>query len=152
MPLTLNVGLSRKTSENYNSKGVSINLTAELDQALLTKPDELLDRVAALYGQAEEALERQQNPQSSPQQAQKQKQHGNGNGRNGDGMTTSQRKAIGAICKRLDINAIDEAKHEYGLDLDRMTIREASKLIDHLKALQPAGNGRNRSGSNGGRR
>ena len=26
MPLTLNVGLSRKTSENYNSKGVSINL------------------------------------------------------------------------------------------------------------------------------
>ena len=56
MPLTLNVGLSRKTSENYNSKGVSINLTAELDQALLNRPDELQDRVAALYREAEVAL------------------------------------------------------------------------------------------------
>lgn len=42
MPLTVNVGLSHKTSENFNSRGVSINLTAELDQSLLARPDDLL--------------------------------------------------------------------------------------------------------------
>ena len=152
MPMILNVGLSRKTSENYNSKGVSINLTAELDQALLNRPDELQDRVAALYREAEVALERQENPNGHEQHTQPQP--------NGDGMTASQRRAIEAICKRLNTNPTDEAHHEFGLDLDRMTIREASKFIDHLKALQPAGNGNGRhrgesltrSNSNGGRR
>ena len=142
MPLTLNVGLSRKTSENYNSKGVSINLTAELDQALLNRPDELQDRVAALYHEAETALERQENPNGHEQHSKPQP--------NGDSMTQSQRRAIDAICKRIDLNPADEARHEFGLDLEQMSIREASKLIDHLKSLQPAGNGRNQS--NGGRR
>jgi hypothetical protein len=153
MPLTLNVGLSRKTSENYNSEGASINLTAELDQTLLNRPDELQDRVTALYREAETALERQQKPGVSESPA----PPSNGNG---DGMTASQRRAIDAICKRLDTNPTDEARHEFGLDLDRMTIREASRFIDHLKSLQPAGNGdgrhrnepRSRSSSNGGRR
>jgi len=155
MPLTLNVGLSRKTSENYNSQGASINLTAELDQALLTRPEELQDKVAALYREAETALQRQQNPVASEAPAPRP----NGQPK-GDGMTQSQRRAIEAICKRLDANPTDEAQHEFGLDLDGMTIREASKFIDHLKALQPSGNGdgrhrgetRSRSSSNGGRR
>ncbi len=34
MPLSINVGLSRKASRDYQSTGVSINVTAELDQAL----------------------------------------------------------------------------------------------------------------------
>ena len=41
MPLSINVGLSRKASRDYQSTGVSINVTAELDQSLLAKPDEL---------------------------------------------------------------------------------------------------------------
>ena len=44
MPLTINVGLSRKRSENYQSEGVSINVTAELDQALLTQPRRLQEQ------------------------------------------------------------------------------------------------------------
>lgn len=31
MPLSINVGLSRKASRDYQSTGVSINVTAELD-------------------------------------------------------------------------------------------------------------------------
>ena len=38
MPLTVNVGISRKASANYQSQGLSINLTAELDQSLLADP------------------------------------------------------------------------------------------------------------------
>ncbi len=52
MPLNINVGLSRKASENYQSSGVSINLTAELDSSLLSRPTELQHEIEALYQQA----------------------------------------------------------------------------------------------------
>lgn len=58
MPLTVNVGLSRKTSANYQSAGTSINLTAELDQSLLADPPRLQSEIDRIYAQAEEALER----------------------------------------------------------------------------------------------
>ncbi len=155
MPLILNVGLSRKTSQNYNSEGVNINLAAELDQSLLSRPDELQDRISSLYEQAEVALDRQQ--VTVPSETLTPRSNGS---KNGDGMTASQRGAIEAICKRLGTNPADEARHEFGLDMDRMTIREASKFIDHLKNLQPIGNGggrhrsepRSRSTNNGVRR
>lgn len=38
MPLILGVGLCRNASKDYQSAGISINVTAELDQALLTRP------------------------------------------------------------------------------------------------------------------
>lgn len=56
MPLSVNVGLSRKSSQNYNSEGCSINLTAELDQSLLTRSDELQQRIDQLYREADQAL------------------------------------------------------------------------------------------------
>jgi hypothetical protein len=49
MPLSVNVGLSRKASKDYQSTGVSINVTAELDQSLLAKPDQLQREVDNLY-------------------------------------------------------------------------------------------------------
>lgn len=59
MPLTINVGLSRKASKDFQSAGYSLNLTAELDQALLGRPDELQQQIDALYRQAEDAIDRQ---------------------------------------------------------------------------------------------
>ena len=59
MPLTINVGLSRKASKDYQSTGVSINITAELDQSLLAKPEELQAQVDELYSQAQQAIDRQ---------------------------------------------------------------------------------------------
>ena len=58
MPLTINVGLSRKASKDFQSTGTSINITAELDQSLLSRPDELQAQVDHLYRQAETALDR----------------------------------------------------------------------------------------------
>ena len=52
MPLSINVGLSRKASKDYQSTGVSINVTAELDSALLQNPAKLQQQIAGLYGQA----------------------------------------------------------------------------------------------------
>ena len=55
-------------------------------------------------------------------------------------MTESQRKAIHAIAGRLNIDADAESRDIIGEDLNHLTIRQASELIDHLKSLQPAGN------------
>ena len=60
MPLTVNVGMSRKSSQNYQSAGVSINLTAELDQSLLADPPRLQQEIDRVYLQAHTALERQE--------------------------------------------------------------------------------------------
>ena len=154
MPLTINVGLNRKASKDYQSTGASINLTAELDQSLLTRPDELQGAVSELYEQAETALERQASRvEHTPRthyparQANDNGHNGNGNGQHtsGRGITQSQRKAIFAIADQLGIDPTDEARNEFGIDLDRASIREASKLIDYLKSLQSVA-------SQGGRR
>jgi len=174
MPLSINVGLSRKASRDYQSTGVSINVTAELDQSLLTKPDELQAQVANLYAQAESALEQQANGMSqrkpSPRSNNDERRptpsngnnghangdrgyanggrraggsNGNGHG-NGGGMTDSQRRAIAAIARRLNVDPALEARDVLGSELDSLSVRQASELIDHLKAIQPNGNGNGR--------
>jgi hypothetical protein len=58
MPLSFNVSLSRK-GHHVSNATFSINLTAELDPSLLTRPKELQERIAGLYAQAAQALDRQ---------------------------------------------------------------------------------------------
>src|SRR4051794_8578179 len=78
MPLSINVGLSRKSSRDFQSTGFSINVTAELDQSLLSRPDELQVQIDALYAQAGAALDRQagipDQQQDAPQQPSQQQQ------------------------------------------------------------------------------
>jgi len=147
MPLSINVGLSRKASKDYQSTGVSINVTAELDSTLLAKPDELQKQIDGLYYQAQSAIDRHvSTPEPARQVPQERRQTSNngGNGRNasngnGTKMTASQRRAIEAITDRLGINARAEARDIVGVDLDDLTVRQASELIDHLKSQrQPA--------------
>ena len=150
MPLSINVGLSRKASRDYQSTGVSINVTAELDSALLQKPAELQQQIAGLYAQAEFAMNRQANGNAPAAPAAQSSGIAHvstrpiaGNGqRNGSGMTTSQRKAILAIASRNDFDVAAEAHNLFGTTVDDLTLRQASELIDHLKGLAAAGNGR----------
>jgi len=159
MPLSINVGLIRKASRDYQSHGVSINVTAELDQSLLAKPDELQAQVAKLYAQAEHAPEQQAGGMSQRESRAESDDrrparnngsrvytNGNGNGHRssggGGGMTDSQRRAIDAIARRLNIDPAYEADQVIGTPLDDLSVRQASELIDHLKAIQPNGNGR----------
>ena len=170
MPLSINVGLNRKTSQNYQSTGVSINVTAELDATLLAKPDELQQQIAGLYNQAESALERQATQLAPPEtsrtngvrtngsQRNYDRQNGNrgyanrsartnsnGGGYSGGGrMTESQSRAIDAIAHRVNADAAYEAREITGTELEDLTVRQASDLIDHLKSLEPAGNGNSR--------
>lgn len=63
-------------------------------------------------------------------------------------MTHSQRRAIHAIAKRLDVDPEDEAFHQSGSSLDQLTLKQASRLIDHLKSI-PRGDGNARNRRNG---
>ena len=153
MPISINVGLSRKASRDYQSTGYSINVTAELDSALLAKPEQLQQQIADLYAQAEAALDRQASSNAASaigpvngrnaSNGARGQHHVNGNGhRNGDGMTTSQRKAIEAIARRAGIDPEQECQDLFGSGLDDLTLRQASGFIDHLKEQAPAANGR----------
>jgi hypothetical protein len=146
MPLSVNVGLSRKASKDYQSTGTSINIVAELDQALLARPDELQRQIDGLYHQAEQALTRQSGASQPP------KTNGNAvgraatdraNHRNGSSMTASQRRAIITIAERANIDLEFVCREIIGAAFDDLSIRQASELIDHLKSQrQPASAGR----------
>jgi len=50
MPLKLNVGASRKvTDNNYGSRGASVNLELELDASLVAEPQKLQERIRDLF-------------------------------------------------------------------------------------------------------
>ena len=171
MPLTINVGLSRKASKDYQSTGVSINITAELDQSLLAKPEELQAQVDELYSQAQQAIDRQveslkqTEPRGqvqrrySPRQDYRPRNHAGGNGRNGGSqrsqatqMTHSQRRAIESIARRLDLDPVEHIDQEFGWSFDQLTLKEASQVIDHLKSLSSSTptSGGSSGGSSGG--
>jgi len=160
MPLSVNVGLSRKASKDYQSSGCSINVTAELDQTLLAQPDELQKRIDALYAQAESALSRQaqraaadprdrRGPDESPSAASRHPDLGRNGGAgrdydaggrrssNGGRMTESQRRAIDAISGRLGLDPRLESRGVTGCELQDLSVRQASRLIDHLQAVPP---------------
>lgn len=162
MPLSINVGLSRKASKDYQSTGVSINVTAELDQSLRARPEQLQGEIDALYRQAEEAITREANrlspsvadPTPRGSRYDDRRDRGNpehqpgrqtgrtgGNGRGGNSPATqSQRRAIDAIATRLGIDPHQEAVDIIGVELARLSLAQASEMIDHLKSLSPSGN------------
>ncbi len=172
MPLTVNVGLSRKSSENYQSQGLSINITAELDQSLLADPPRLQDEIDRIYAQAEDALERQSKPAPQPPSPRSHfanNGHANGNGRaqrpnvqqagshrvsdNGAryggavrAATESQMGALRSLAKRLSRDLDTVANESFGIDSTQLDLQQASSLIDQLKEWQDQGrNARERS-------
>jgi hypothetical protein len=54
-------------------------------------------------------------------------------------MTQAQNRAIVAITRRLGIDAAGECRSAFGWDLTKLSIRQASEFIDHLKTLRLAG-------------
>lgn len=156
MPLSINVGLSRKASRDYQSTGYSINVTAELDQSLLARPEELQQQIAGLYQQAESALQRQAGsspprPQSGTQDRRPNSVMARTNGHprpvgRGGLATESQKRAIQAICRRIGSDPEYEATQLIGCSFVELSVKQASELIDSLKALEPEGAGGNGGG------
>src|SRR5437899_5709876 len=66
MPLKLNVGASRKvTDNNYGSRGASVNLELELDASLVAEPAKLQDRIRDLFDLVRASLAEELNGNSN---------------------------------------------------------------------------------------
>lgn len=143
MPLTMNVGLSRKIGEsNYGSRGATVNFAVEVEPTLIREPRELREKLRYLFGLAKEAVEEELNGT---------RPHGcngdaNGNGRqrrsNGRSATESQVRAIQAIADRHRIDLSVKLRDRFGVEQpDDLSISDASQLIDELKSQQNGAGG-----------
>lgn len=155
MPLKLNVGASRKvTDNNYGSRGASVNLEIELDTTLVTDPPKLQDRIRHLFQVVRTSLAEELNGGDH---------HTNGrNGRtdngdhpatnrpaaNGNGghrgspnasprrSTLNQCKAIYAIARANGVHLGDYLHQRYQTARpNELTLRQASEAIDNLRAF-----------------
>jgi hypothetical protein len=163
MPLKLHVGLSKKIGlPDYGSLGASCHVELELDQSLLfTDLDSFQDKVRQAFIACNQAVKdelRRQQPDGQSLATGKERTGappcaGNGRGHLSDSgarkprdrtrpATASQVRAIDAIALRQDLDLAQILWDDFGCSrADELTITEASRLIDALKA--PAkGNGK----------
>ncbi len=146
--LKLNAGFSRKVGEpGYSSRGASVNVELELEGGLINDPDALMSRIRKLFEIARHSVETELNgaaPSSNGQSANapttRQQAPANGQSRGAGRLATdAQVNAIRVICDQLQI-ASDQAAHDqFGANVDKLGLRQASQLIDDLKARQSNG-------------
>ena len=158
MPLTMNVGLSRKVGEaNYGSRGASVNFEVELEASLVREPDQLRERVRYLFSLAQEAVEEELSGHS---QHQNNKPIHNGNGNSsfqasnghraevsgsshlGNGQRASQKQSdyiyqLAKQIKGLGVRRLEGlAEKMFGKPLTELTSMDASGLIDTIKEIK----------------
>jgi hypothetical protein len=160
MPLTLRVGCSRKVGQpGYSSLGASCALDVELDAGLVERDPEALraqirTAFAACRAAVAEELARQADdvgagppvgpepirpPSAHPVPGRNGAEEGHLNGnhpaRGGRPASEKQIKAIRAIARRNGADLESILRRGFRVDrLDDLSVAEASKLIDELKA------------------
>jgi len=142
--LKLNAGFSRKVGEpNYGSRGASVNVELEVESSLVGDADALMNRIRNLFSIAKRAVDAELNGTPASQDTANSQTNRQGNGsRNGQttdsepvrNATVSQLRAIRTICNRQGLDAAQLANERFQVDdLNELSLREASTLIDHLK-------------------
>jgi len=146
MPLTLNVGVSKKRGlPDYGSVGATCNVAVELDAALLTGDQDGFQRqVRNAYAACARAVNEELARHGDDSHASNGSGRAPTNGSNrskGRKATASQACAIRAIASRHRIDLDAELQSRYGVNLpEDLSIQEASELIDAIKPV-PVGNG-----------
>jgi len=142
--LKLNAGFSRKVGEpNYGSRGASVNVELEVESSLVGDADALMNRIRNLFAIAKRAVDAELNNelviQETPGSRTNRSENASRNGRSTEVepvryATASQVRAIRTICSRQGMDAAQVANEMFRVDdLNELTLREASTLIDHLK-------------------
>ena len=152
--LKLTTSISKKIGmPDYGSRGAAVALEVELDARVVEDPAALTGQIHKLFGLARRAVDAElQNgsldePAAPNAGGPSRAPHNN---RPVDGetiryATQSQVRAIRAICSRQGVNPQQFANERFQVaDLEELTLREASSLIDELKAAP--GNGRKGGG------
>jgi len=160
--LKLNAGVSRKVGlPGYSSASASCTIEAELDSSLLQDHEGFQIVVQRAYQSCEKAVQDQiarltsdsdQSDASQPQEVIEVRTSPAIQGASVNRLppaqftnppsprpaTTSQVRAIRAICSRRRIDLVTLLRERYGLtSADSLGIKEASALIDELKSDEP---------------
>jgi hypothetical protein len=137
MPMKLNVGLSRKVTDNhYGSKGASVHVELELDGGLVNEPGKLQERIRQLFGLVRTSLTEELAGQPGA---------ANSNGKAAKPAepaqqaprpaTQSQVKAIQAIAKRQRLNLGQLLRDRFRVSKpEDLSIKQASSLITELNS------------------
>ena len=157
MPLTVNVGLSKKIGQpDYGSLGASCHVEVELDSSLVYSDlDGFHQKVKQAFVACSQAvsdeLHRQQSASSPAVNGASPQVRSNGEPSRGQATggrrsevrkaTASQVRAIEAIAGKLQLDLAGWLEQRYGLRLAaELSITQASETIDALKASsQPNG-------------
>ena len=138
--LRLNAGLSRKVGEpNYGSRGASVNVELEVESSLISDPEALTGRIRQLFQLARRSVDEEldgnrQSVGGQPDGTGHKPANDNDRGQVRH-ATTSQVRAIRAIARNQQLDPDRVANQRFSVtDLEELTIREASQLIDQLKA------------------
>ncbi len=136
--LKLNAGLSRKVGEpDFSSRGASVNLELEVEGHLIQDPDGLHDRIRKLFAlvrqSVDEELSGHRSAAPSTPRGSATAPPSNGQSRQRR-ATSAQIKAIASIAERLEIDPDDVAQKRFGSAVDGLSLKDASALIDELKA------------------
>jgi len=149
MPLTLNVGVSKKRGlPNYGSVGATCNVAVELDAALLTSDQggfqrQVRNAYAACARAVNEELARHGDDSHASSDAGRSPTNGSNRSKERK-ATASQIRAIHAIASQQRIDLEEELQNRFGVNLpEALSIREASDLIDAIKST-PVGSGAER--------
>jgi hypothetical protein len=164
MPLTLNVGLSKKVGEpDYGSRGASVNLELELDSGTVNEPDRLRDRIRQMFHLARDAIREElagngtPAPQASaplgpPAPGAANGGYGGNHGNRDRPATQSQVRALHAITRKQGLNLSQLVRQRFLAQRpEDLSLRDASALIDELNRDGNGGTNGNGSG-NGDRR
>ncbi|MFN3166137.1 MAG: hypothetical protein ACE37H_03630 [Phycisphaeraceae bacterium] len=147
MPISLSIGLSRKVSKDYNSRGYSVNLDVELPADAINDQQSIANSADRLFALCDQLLECQISGQGVVAE-QTRSSNTNGHRRsggvrttlnhvNGRPLTNAQERAINSMARKLGNDADHYAEHEFGSVLADLDVRQASQLIDILKTELP---------------
>ncbi len=134
--IKLNAGVSRKVGEpNYGSRGASVNVELELESSVVNDTEALYEKIRRLFALAKKSVDEELGISASLP--------GNGGAsdrtaQNGESRpaTEKQKHAIAAICSENGIDGDQEAMGLFGRSVSRLTLPEASQLIDRLKEFR----------------
>jgi hypothetical protein len=145
MAVTVNVGFSRKVGEpNYGSRGASVQLEVELDQAAIEHGEQLQAEIEKMFQRARDAVERELQRKPSPSSEGEAVLEGGCDSIKSEHHTTRvprlatpyQIRAIQTIAENrgIDLNGLLET--DFGTKTaEELTIVAASRLIDRLKSF-----------------
>lgn len=148
MPMTLKVGLSKKVApSSSDATEACCHIEVELDPSLLRDDQDAFHRqVRNTFATCRKAVDEElasEKPAAASNGHSDPPSGGSRSRTNGRPATTSQVRAIHAIANQLRLDLAAELRSRFGVERPNdLSLREASQLIDSLKATSNAADGR----------